>query len=89
MTDRSDTSTIRAAVERRLAKRYRAERRFRIAGVTAVATAVGILAILLTSIFSQGISAFAVNQITLPVELEEDLVDPQGDGSEASLRRGS
>ena len=89
MTDTSDSTSIREAVTRQLPRRYRAELRFRAAGLAAVASAVGILFVLLVSILSQGLPAFTVHQLVLPVELERDLVDPNGDGSEASLRRGA
>jgi len=89
MTDTSDSTSIREAVTRQLPRRYRAELRFRAAGLAAVASAVGILFVLLVSILSQGLPAFTVNQLVLPVELDRDLVDPNGDGSEASLRRGA
>jgi len=89
MTDTSDSTSIRDAVTRQLPRRYRAELRFRAAGLAAVASAVGILFVLLISIMSQGLPAFTVNQLVLPVELDRDLVDPNGDGSEASLRRGA
>ena len=88
MTDTSDLPPIRDAVSRNLARRYRAELRFRVAGLAAVAAAVGILVVLLLSILSQGLPAFTVYQLVIPVRLEADVVDPGGDGSEASLRRG-
>lgn len=89
MTDTSDTTSIRDAVSRQLPRRYRAELRFRAAGLAAVASAVGILVILLISILSQGLPAFTVNQLVLPVHLDRSVVDPEGDASEASLRRGA
>jgi phosphate transport system permease protein len=89
MTDTTDATPIRDAVSRQLPRRYRAELRFRAAGLAAVASAVGILFVLLVSIVSQGLPAFTVNQLVLPVHLDRALVDPQGDSSEASLRRGS
>lgn len=89
MTDTSDSTSIRDAVTRHLPRRYRAELRFRAAGLAAVASAVGILFVLLASILSQGLPAFTVNQLVLTVELDRDIVDPNGDGSEASLRRGA
>ncbi|WP_417480921.1 phosphate ABC transporter permease PstA [Maricaulis sp.] len=89
MTDSPRTFAVREDVERRLAKRYRAELRFRSAGLTAIGIAVTILCILIGSIASEGIPAFTAHQLVLPVTLERDRVDPEGDGSEASLRRGS
>ena len=89
MTDTSPAFPVRERVERRLAKRYRAELRFRSAGLTAIAVAVTILCVLIGSIASEGVPAFTAHELVLPVSLDRDLVDPEGDGSEASLRRGS
>ncbi|MBI1293069.1 phosphate ABC transporter permease PstA [bacterium] len=86
MNNRTD---IQAAVEARLAKRYRAEGRFRMFGILAIMAAISVLILLIGSIASQSIPAFRVNELTLPVTLEAARVDPAGDGSEASLRRGS
>ncbi|WP_339738040.1 phosphate ABC transporter permease PstA [uncultured Maricaulis sp.] len=89
MTDSPRTFPVREDVERRLAKRYRAELRFRSAGLAAIAVAVAILCILIGSIASEGVPAFTAKELVLRVELEAERVDPEGDGSEASLRRGS
>jgi phosphate transport system permease protein len=83
-----DPSTIRDAVEARLARRHRAEKRFQFYGLGAIALAVGFLALLLVSIIGQSVTAFSAHRITLPVTLEAALVDPAGDRSEESLRRG-
>lgn len=89
MTDRGANTTIQAAVEARLPKRYRAELRFRAAGLAAIWISFAILVILLGSIAGKGIHAFTANVLELEVVLSEDLVDPDGDRSEASLRQGS
>jgi phosphate transport system permease protein len=86
MTDRAD---IRTMVQARLAKRYRAEGRFRIFGILAIVAAISVLALLIGSIASQSISAFRVNELTLSITLDADRIDPAGDRSEASLRRGA
>jgi len=88
MTDKPDISPIRTAVRKNLGARYRAELRFRAAGLGAVAAAVGILVILLSSIVSGGLPAFTAHELALTVDLDRDAVDPMGDGSEESLRRG-
>lgn len=85
----SSARSIREAVEARLARRHRAERRFQLYGLGAIGLAVVFLSLLIGSIFIQSIPAFTAHQLTLEVELERDLVDPRGDMSEASLRRGS
>ncbi len=89
MTDTADIPKLRKSVSENLPRRYRAEMRFRVAGLSAVALAVAILVLLVGSIIMQALPAFTMNQLVLPVRLESDLVDPEGDGSEASLRRGS
>lgn len=60
-----------------LRRRYRAEKRFRFYGISAVIFGLFFLAALLWSIFSQGISAFWQSEIVLPVALERQIIDPQ------------
>ena len=85
----SDSRSIRDAVEARLAKRHRAERRFQFYGLAAIALAVVFLGLLIGSILVQSVPAFTAHRLTLQVELDPALVDPRGDGGEASLRRGA
>ncbi|HAQ34159.1 MAG: phosphate ABC transporter, permease protein PstA [Maricaulis sp.] len=84
-----NSADSRAAVQRRLLKRYRDEARFRAFGIAAIVFALSMLALLIGSIGSQAITAFSVNEVTLPITLEADRVDPLGDRSAESLRRGS
>lgn len=88
MTEPHKSQTIKEAVTARLARRYRAELRFRAAGLAAIFTAMLILLSLLVSVFGQGIPAFTAYWMKLPVELRADWVDPQSTRSEASLRDG-
>jgi phosphate transport system permease protein len=88
MTDPQSRSSIREVVAQRLAKRYRAELRFRTAGIGAIVIAVSVLVLLLGSIAGRSMPAWTVNEVFLSVSLDEALVDPEGDRSEASLRRG-
>ncbi|MBI1265447.1 MAG: phosphate ABC transporter permease PstA [Alphaproteobacteria bacterium] len=81
-------ASIRSAVEARLARRHRSEQRFRFFGVAAISLAVAFLALLVGSIIIQSIPALTTWRVTLDVELERSLIDPRGDMSEASLRRG-
>jgi phosphate transport system permease protein len=62
----------------RTARRNAAEKRFRVYGMVAVGIGILMLALLLTSILSNGLSAFRQTTIQLPVELVEDRVDPEG-----------
>ena len=85
----SDTRSIREAVAARLARRHRAEQRFQAYGLAAIALAVVFLVVLIGSIIIQSAPAFTAHRLTLPVTLEASLIDPRGDRSESSLRRGS
>ncbi|WP_421792717.1 phosphate ABC transporter permease PstA [Hyphobacterium sp.] len=84
----SSATDIQTAVKARLAKRYRAEARFRLFGQLAIFAAITVLVLLLSSIILQSIPAFRAYELTLPVTLTESRIDPAGDRSEASLRRG-
>ena len=78
MTDASISGAVRPLsredAEKRLKKRYAAERRFRTYGVLAIGVAVTFLAILLTSITAQGYRAFWSHDITLAVRIDPDKV---------------
>lgn len=82
------TPPIRTAVEARLARRHRSEQRFRFYGVAAITLAVAFLVLLVGSIIIQSVPAMMTWRMTVEVELDRALVDPRGDMSEASLRRG-
>lgn len=69
---------LAAAMRRRLQKRYRAERRFRRVGAAAVGVALAALLLLLGSVLVRGAPAFLEHRITLEVDLEEALLDPEG-----------
>jgi phosphate transport system permease protein len=56
----------------RLRRRKAAERRFRLWGVAAIATALGMLGLLLASIVSNGLGAFRQTQILLDVNFSRD-----------------
>jgi len=75
-----------AAATQRLARRHRAERRFKLYGLAAIVAALSILAVLLITIVSSGLSAFQQTHIQLTVELREEVIDPQGTRTEANLR---
>ncbi|WP_378947833.1 phosphate ABC transporter permease PstA [Mesorhizobium sp. ANAO-SY3R2] len=74
-----DTLTTAQARPRRdigLKKRYAAERRFRLYGVLAIAIGLTFLAIMLTSIISKGYTAFWQTTVTLQVDFDEKIIDP-------------
>ena len=68
-------SEVRAAAERRLRKRNRAEARFKLYGRLAIVVAIGFLAVLLTRIVSQGYTAFWTHSITAQVRIDPARVD--------------
>lgn len=59
------------AFERRLKKRYAAERRFRLAGLGAIILSVAVLAFLLVTMTINGIGGFQRAQMTVPVDFTE------------------
>ncbi len=73
----------------RTKRRYAAEARFKAFGLAGVVTALGLLALLLFTIVSQGIGAFWQTTITLPVELNEADIDPDGTLDPAVLARAN
>ena len=69
----------------RLRKRYAAERRFKLYGVAAIGIALGMLAVLLASIVSQGYTAFAQHDLALEIYFDPAEIDPQGTRDEAVI----
>jgi phosphate transport system permease protein len=69
----------------RLRKRYAAERRFKLYGVAAIGIALGMLAVLLASIVSQGYTAFAQHDLALEIYFDPAEIDPQGTRDAAVL----
>jgi phosphate transport system permease protein len=72
--------TASAAMKRRNA----AEARFRVYGLVAIAISLVMLAVMLFTIFRDGVSSFHQATLTYPVELSADTLDPKGnrDGAE-------
>ena len=79
----------RQRVEAGLAKRYRAERRFRWLGAGAVCVSVGFLVFFLWTIVGQGYSAFFRTQILLDINFDAALIDPAGDRDPDDLSRAN
>ena len=69
----------------RLRKRYAAERRFKLYGMAAIGIALGMLAVLLASIVSQGYTAFAQHDLALEIYFDPAEIDPQGTRDEAAI----
>jgi phosphate transport system permease protein len=72
-------------VETRARRRYAAERRFKLVGLAAVLTALGLLAILLTTIVAQGYTAFLQTNIRLDIHFDPETINPEGDSDEQAL----
>jgi len=73
--------TRTASFEKRLAQRYRAERNFRLLGLSAVAFALGVLALLLGNMLINGISGFQRAELAVTIDFPESGVT----GDEVSL----
>ena len=78
--------TSQQAVER-LRRRYRAETRFRIYGVVAIAIALAMLAWLLISIGAKAYSGFTQTYATLEIYVDPELIDPTGSRDREVLSR--
>ena len=77
------------ARRKRIAKRYAAERRFKALGIAAVATAVGFLVLLLSTVVGQGLPAFTFHRVTVPLNLTEvDPTNPREAGYRSILSDG-
>jgi len=76
------------AFERRLKKRYAAERRFRLAGLAAVLFSVAVLVFLLTTMVANGIGGFQRATLRVPIDFAPAGLNlPTGDARpEAALR---
>jgi phosphate transport system permease protein len=79
---------IRECVERGLSRRYRAERRFRAYGLVAALSGLLFVAFLFLSIISTGYTAFVQTYVRLDVRFDPELIDPEGNRDEETLRMG-
>ncbi len=67
-----------ALVRKSLARRYRAERRFRAYGMAAVLAGIGFVVFLFGTIFAQGASVFRQTYVQLSINYDAELIDPSG-----------
>lgn len=70
----SDRKTNSELIEAGLARRYRAERRFKMYGIAATTVAMGFLVIMLVAIFVRGVGAFQQTQISQVIFIDPELV---------------
>ncbi len=68
-------------------KRNAAEARFKAYGVAAICISLSVLAIMLWTIFSDGVSAFKQASLTFPVTLDAETLDPKGNRDRAEMMR--
>lgn len=71
----AETQTL---VRASLARRYRAERRFRAYGMAAVLAGIGFVVFLFGTIFSQGLSVFQQSYVKLTIHYDPEVIDPSG-----------
>ncbi len=81
-------SPATAHVKAGLARRYAAEKRFRLYGIIAIGASLAFLAMLLISIVSKGLPAFSQTFIQLDVPLDIDTLDIDAETAEA-VQEGS
>lgn len=62
----------------KMRRRNAAEARFKAYGLIAISLSLGVLAVMLWSIFADGISAFRQAKLTFPITLSSDILDPKG-----------
>jgi phosphate transport system permease protein len=77
-----------AAARARIAKRYRAERRFRFYGLAAIVFAALFLVILIADIMLKAMPAFAQSQLQLDVVLARELIDPENSNDPRKIAAG-
>ncbi len=86
----TDRKTLRTGelVQRGLAKRYAAERRFRWFGVFAISMGMVFLSLLFFTIIGKGYGAFTQTYVALEINFSAEQVDPEGNRSVQSLTAG-
>ena len=84
----NDAPTRTAAFEARLRKRYAAERRFRLAGLSAILFSVAVLVFLLVTMTWNGIGGFQRAELRVPIDFREvGLTLPSGSPDAAAAMR--
>ena len=79
MAARAPTDWTSDAMRRRIARRYAAERRFKLLGLVAILISAGFLAFLLVTMAANGLRGFSRTEIALPIDFQRAaiFVDPQ------------
>ncbi len=76
------------AARARIRSRYRAEARFKLYGLCAIALTAVFLVVVLTDIVIKGIPAFTQNNFVLSVKLDPAEIDAQGTKNPSTIRQG-
>ncbi|WP_119390154.1 phosphate ABC transporter permease PstA [Taklimakanibacter lacteus] len=71
-----------------VAKRYRAERRFKLYGIAAIAVTAIFLVLLFADILARGLPAFFESRIDLSVKVDQAAIDPQNSKDPKVIRTG-
>lgn len=79
MTKRVSSQETRRKVEAGLAKRYRRERLFQLAGVLATAVGVAFLGVFFLDLFAKGSSAFGQSYMQVDIEFDASVIAPGGE----------
>ncbi|MGE3874247.1 MAG: phosphate ABC transporter permease PstA [Parvibaculaceae bacterium] len=89
------TDTAIATAPRRIsdssalvARRYRAERRFKLYGIAAIAVTAVFLVLLFADILAKGLPAFIEHRIVLPVRIDQAAIDPGNSRDPKIIRAG-
>jgi len=76
-------------VKATLDRRYRAERRFKVYGILAIAIGLAFLLFLFSSIIGNGYTAFQQTHMQLSVELPREEIDPEGTGDPEVIKKAN
>ncbi len=68
-------------------RRNAAEKRFKAYGIAAISVSLLMLAIMLFTIFRDGVSSFTQAQLTFPVTLSAEVLDPQGNRNRDEMNK--
>jgi len=83
----SHAQGVKERVARGIARRYRRERNFRLAGLGAVLVGLAFLAFFFYTLIGNGYTAFLQTHIVLDVELDASSIDPDGERDPQALGR--
>ena len=83
----SHAQGVKERVAQGIARRYRRERNFRLAGLGAVLVGLAFLAFFFYTLIGNGYTAFLQTHIVLDVELDASSIDPDGDRDPQALGR--